>query len=822
MATPRQDFERIRAYIVSEINAVARSIRGWPSGGHGGGTSGPIDQHELGGPFHSGNLPWNRVAKTGASIADIPSRNHSLLNGLSADDHAQYVHTANPRTITARHTFNPGSVASPFIIGANASGRLVEGLNAQRVGGQLESVFMRKVANSDLNMVGYRIFSDDADTTHTFGRADIGHTGHGSFAGFRHRALSGGGTYALIQNASGRTVLNAATGQPLQLRINNSDRAALYATGFELYSPTWLKTDNYASQLTGWRITYDGQGDFRYLFTDELHAKLFIADLEQALAGGQIICKSVSLLSRNFTAPAAGGTATLYVRDLPSAEDMAVFQSGDIVRIRTFSRSGGSLTIADCWGVVTSYSNLADKEQSWTFTRSSGGNAGAMSAGTVVQADSIVLDYGTSGNGFHEVNAIDGLYGANSPYSQIATWSGHPATGQTIRTRMGNLAGVGFTGEYGLYARGADANQYLKLSGAGALLRNIDLHMHNGSARTVQIDSADGAVRLGSDVASDLTMALRSWSDGRIRIGPTGTDAANLYWSGTSLQLRQNTTPVIRLDSDGSSYFAGIMTIGASGEIRQGSGTVGSNYTGLRIWRDSGIGRIAGYNNNILQWYAATDGKLYAGGGNVQLHADGIDLQQDSTVSPDAGRAISWWSSIASQGGNPTQNIAAFVNGIFQNLLLLEARAQSGSHTARAMLLATTNGGTTYQFGIDSTGTIITDATATGLISNSPSLGSGWSNRGGGEQDFTVRRFGSLVEIVGLIDAGSSPATTIATLPTAFRPSARRFGATPVFISSGAQNLVRRIDINTNGTVQAAGWTPASGDSIQFCIMYYM
>ena len=30
---------------------------------------------------------------------------------------------------------------------------------------------------------------------------------------------------------------------------------------------------NYASQLTGWRATYAGEADFRYLFVDEMHAK---------------------------------------------------------------------------------------------------------------------------------------------------------------------------------------------------------------------------------------------------------------------------------------------------------------------------------------------------------------------------------------------------------------------------------------------------------------------------------------------------------------------------------------------------------------------
>ena len=42
-------------------------------------------------------------------------------------------------------------------------------------------------------------------------------------------------------------------------------------------------------------------------------------------------------------------------------------------------------------------------------------NARAMAAGTVIQPDSIVLDYGTSGNGYYEVNAIDGAYGRTRP-----------------------------------------------------------------------------------------------------------------------------------------------------------------------------------------------------------------------------------------------------------------------------------------------------------------------------------------------------------------------------------------------------------------------
>ncbi len=63
-----------------------------------------------------------------------------------------------------------------------------------------------------------------------------------------------------------------------------------------------------------------------------------------------------------------------------------------------------------------------------------------------------------------------------------------------------------------------------------------------------------------------------------------------------------------------------------AGEIRLGTGTLGSTFTGWRVWLESNIGRIAGYNNNILQWYSDTDGKLYAGAGSVKLDIDGISV----------------------------------------------------------------------------------------------------------------------------------------------------------------------------------------------------
>ena len=61
---------------------------------------------------------------------------HASLASLDADDHTQYVHNTTARTITAQHTFNPGSALPPFILHANAQGQKVIGLDAETVDGK--------------------------------------------------------------------------------------------------------------------------------------------------------------------------------------------------------------------------------------------------------------------------------------------------------------------------------------------------------------------------------------------------------------------------------------------------------------------------------------------------------------------------------------------------------------------------------------------------------------------------------------------------------------------------------------------------------------
>jgi hypothetical protein len=59
----------------------------------------------------------------------------------------------------------------------------------------------------------------------------VGNVGHGNWAGIAHKDNAGGSRYALIQNSSGKTLLNSASGQDLGFRINNSDKMTVKSNG---------------------------------------------------------------------------------------------------------------------------------------------------------------------------------------------------------------------------------------------------------------------------------------------------------------------------------------------------------------------------------------------------------------------------------------------------------------------------------------------------------------------------------------------------------------------------------------------------------------
>lgn len=336
--------------------------------------------------------------------------------------------------------------------------------------------------------------------------------------------------------------------------VNSSGILTIAPTGniIKFPSAVRIQSDNYVSQTTGWGISYAGSADFRYLYADEMHVKAFIADLEQALAGGQIISKSVAPLAADFTVPAAGAAASLVVESFKGFDTFQVFVDGDFVRLRQFDRTGTSLSITNCWGTVVWVStDTTAKTQTYTFTRSAAPNAGAAIAGSTIGAGTLALDYGTTGNGFLESNAIDGAMAEYAPYHQIVSWTTHPNSGLTVRTRLGNLKGIfNVANEYGLYAGAGvtDADQYLRISNTAVEAHNLPIKMYDGASVTMQMDPTAPSLAMGSTLPSAYGTGDGLWMGKdtlyKFRVGDV--DGELIKWDGSDLYIMSDATNYVK------------------------------------------------------------------------------------------------------------------------------------------------------------------------------------------------------------------------------------------------------------------------------------
>ncbi len=156
------------------------------------------------------------------------------------------------------------------------------------------------------------------------------------------------------------------------------------------------------------------------------------------------------------------------------------------------------------------------------------------------------------------------------------------------------------------------------------------------------INSSEEAIRLDPQVPSiavgrSLPSGYSAGGDGlwvgddagvyKLRIGKAS--GVGLRWTGTAVELRNSSgTAMIELDSSGNSRFAGPMTIGTGGGIWQGTGSFASPTTGLKIWNDGGVGRLATYSGGTAQIAFDTAGRLVAG--EMTLSSAGMAIRSSS------------------------------------------------------------------------------------------------------------------------------------------------------------------------------------------------
>jgi hypothetical protein len=279
-----------------------------------------------------------------------------------------------------------------------------------------------------------------------------------------------------------------------------------------------------ASAFTNqWKIdTGLGAGYFAYLEADQMHIRLFQADVTMAKANGMVVTDSVAVLSADFTVPNVGNSTSIIVDDNPALGAAQVFQDDDWVRMRIFERDSG-LSLYDLWGQVDSYSDNGDGTQDWTFNCEYAGppSAGDPGEGLTVQAGATVLGYGTSGQGWWEVDARRN----EGPFTRIGTWSGanpYTAANRNNNLMTGRLLSLTGADEYGFYAGVSLAGPHMLLTERQAEFQDINITM-------LEASSPDGgyirvyALELNSDQESAIEPNGDIAQDSIVRSSGSGT-----------------------------------------------------------------------------------------------------------------------------------------------------------------------------------------------------------------------------------------------------------------------------------------------------------
>lgn len=141
---------------------------------------------------------------------------------------------------------------------------------------------------------------------------------------------------------------------------------------------------------------------------------------------------------------------------------------------------------------------------------------------------------------------------------------------------------------------------------------------YNSGVEQIRIGDLNGNWGYSSSVFGG---AFGSYESGKanITIDPTN-----------GIRIRNYNVDVIKLTGTEAS-FENFITLGASGGIRQGTGTWGASFTGTAIWSESSVMNIGGWNAGVKQWWGGSDGRFYANGGLIQLGATGLILNSGIT-----------------------------------------------------------------------------------------------------------------------------------------------------------------------------------------------
>lgn len=507
-------------------------------------------------------------------VDTVPWTDHGSLSGLGDDDHSQYVHISSARTITAQHTFAPGSPQAPFVLGANAQDQTVVGLDADSVDGYDlnqgvqttdSPTFAGLTVNGSISVTGLVDGVDVANHDHSgVGEGGtVAHTSLGSVtADQHHTALVGldGDSGSAVPDGSdvitvsgGTAVTTVAATSTVQVNHGAGDFGDLHTNyaehdQVETISALWTFTAGIdvdgtlefqgaeSITTTAGNLTLSPAGDlvldpggndvlpgtgytvdigavnkkYLTLHVAELWAQTLVAQDTLATFGGRILVGPTT----NLINDAGSGDTTIDVKHNNLA-------SGD----RVVMEAGGNVE----WMAVTSGPSVISGGYRYNVTRNLDG-----SGANDWYAGDAVFNTGTVGDGFIDLYSIAGLIPGSTAGPTIVMNVRNSATYSDIteHAAFGNLDG---------------------LYGYSATTYGLGLGKYGTSHLT--IDPTDG-IRFFAGATQ-----TGQWEPGGdLTLGEVATDKANLFWDQSEGELyfrggTGGTETSLWIDTDGAIQF---------------------------------------------------------------------------------------------------------------------------------------------------------------------------------------------------------------------------------------------------------------------------
>jgi hypothetical protein len=665
------------------------------------------------------------IKQAAQEMVPVTPYDHGDLTGLGDDDHTQYVHNSTGRTILAQHQFAPNVAQAPFSLGANAQGQLVTGLRADQLN---KSVIAGAGLTGGGGLTEDRTLTVGAGLGLTVNADDVALTMPGTLSISSANAAAGSHTHAITSNsnpgAAAAILASDANGylQLVRLGVGITPSYPLHVIGearidgdltFVGAQSIATTTDNLTLSPAGDLITdpvgndilpatgYDiniGMLTKKYLslHAAELWVETLVAQDTIATIGGRIL---------------VGPTTTL-TTDLALASTSMIVKHNQMVLADTgYLEANASVEFIAIHGVELAGVSIA---LNYFFV-----------AGDVDDQypDTSIFHISGTGSINDKTWTVDHTTVVGGPYTRIYTTddiTDATIAGGHIDWRALTSAGP-FT--YPVVTRNLDgtgANDWT----AGDAIFNTG-NTGDGFIDLYSISAVHGPTKYGPTIVGNVRASTayadfaERWAIGNLNgLYGYGTDlygaAFGQYASGKAnvtidetngFRLRSYTTDILQIkNSDGKGYIVGSLYLDTNGGIYQGTGTFASPTTGLKIWNDSGVGRIGGYNATVLQWYAGTDGKLYAGGGAVFLSEGGFGLALPAVSS--SVSSVSWYKSGAAHMGlygyddTSTNELDIAVSSIASENSLLLLKANAPTTYQATLYMRAQSGGSISSLGV--------------------------------------------------------------------------------------------------------------------------